>query len=373
MIDTKTNKIKKISSNMKYKKDENTIWDKVLFVGIDYKNPKGGIAIVEYEYNKIISPCNFVRTTVTGNKIFKIVVFIESILRFVFYLIFKRQIEIVHIHGASYVSFWRKSIFILIAKLFRKKVVYHMHGGGFKEFRDKHQKIVDFIVSKVDVVIALSETWMNFFKNEMKCDNVCIIHNIIEKPVYNKSARKNKINCDFLFLGLICKNKGIYDLLNIIQKNQILFRSKNIRFILGGNGETETLQNYIQLHNLKDLVIFKGWVSGNKKIELLNYADIYILPSYYEGVPISILEAMSYRMPIISTNIGGIPEIVQYGVNGYLTNPGNLKDITKFIIDLADSMDLRKKMGEESYGKCQQYLPENVKNELMTLYTSLLN
>ena len=129
-----------------------------------------------------------------------------------------------------------------------------------------------------------------------------------------------------LFLGLLGKNKGIYDLLECIRDHKVEFQGK-LKLYIGGNGEIEHVKQLIKEYGIADIVIFEGWVSGDKKIELLNKSDAYILPSYKEGLPISILEAMSYGMPIISTPVGGIPEIVSNGENGYLVEPGNKEDI----------------------------------------------
>lgn len=345
--------------------------DNILTIGIKYKPVKGGVAAVISEYSKIIRPFHFIATVNTSNKLMKFLVFLKAIVIFLYYMLFKRNIKIIHIHGASYASFWRKSFFIIIAKIFRKEVIYHIHGGGFKKFSKEHSKCVNYILSKVDIVVVLSESWLTFFHEELKCKDVRIIHNIIEEPVYTDKESKNKNECVFLFLGLICKNKGVYDLLQIIKNNEEVYRGKN-KFIIGGNGETDDLLNFIKTNNLEDIVEYAGWVSGKKKADLFNLADVYILPSYFEGLPISILEAMSYHLPIISTNVGGIPEIVRNGINGFLINPGDIEALTKSIFDMADNKENRIKMGEESYKICIPYMASNVKQDLSILYSNLL-
>ena len=89
------------------------------------------------------------------------------------------------------------------------------------------------------------------------------------------------------------------------------------------DGETERLLTYLADHKLETLVQFEGWVSGEKKHELLSSSDVYILPSYHEGLPISILEAMNYQLPVIATPVGGTAEAVQEGINGFLVTPGD--------------------------------------------------
>lgn len=94
---------------------------------------------------------------------------------------------------------------------------------------------------------------------------------------------------------------------------------------IGGNGETDRLLSIIKELGIETLVRFEGWVDKEKKQYLLNLADVYILPSFIEGVPISILEAESYHKPVITTNVGGIPSIVQDRVSGVFVTPGMIK------------------------------------------------
>ena len=141
---------------------------------------------------------------------------------------------------------------------------------------------------------------------------------------------------------------------------------------IGGNGETERLQEIIAHEGLSSIVKFEGWVSGKKKIDLLNKADIFILPSYTEGLPISILEAMAYSVPVISTNVGGIPEVIKNEENGYILTPGDKEGFFNSIMALATDKALRKRMGEISCKRIQQNFPENVSKKLENIYAKLL-
>lgn len=98
-----------------------------------------------------------------------------------------------------------------------------------------------------------------------------------------------------------------------------------------------------------DNVEFPGWVRGDTKDKLLREADVFFLPSYNEGMPMSVLDAMGYGLPVVSTNVGGIPKIVHDGENGYCCDPGNVnrfaKGITKILLDGRG----RKSFGEASW------------------------
>ena len=340
----------------------------ILTIGIDYRVVRGGVAAVENVYSTFYQPFNHVTTTVTNGQVKKLLVLCKAILQFLYWMLFHPEIKIVHVQGSVGASFWRKAIFIYIAKFFHKKVVWHMHAGRFAVFYQQHRYAVKKVVDKSDVIIALSEYWKEYFKNEFPTKRVEIIKNVISAP---KAHKQQTSYFTLLFLGLLGKNKGIYDLLECIWDHKVEFQGK-LKLYIGGNGEIEHVKQLIKEYGIADIVIFEGWVSGDKKIELLNKSDAYILPSYKEGLPISILEAMSYGMPIISTPVGGIPEIVSNGENGYLVEPGNKEDIYKAIISLLNDSDLRNRMGSVSLSRVGEHLPEYVEKQLETLYDSLL-
>lgn len=340
----------------------------ILTIGIDYRVVRGGVAAVENVYSTFYQPFNHVTTTVTNGQVKKLLVLCKAIMQFLYWMLFHPEIKIVHVQGSVGASFWRKAIFIYIAKFFHKKVVWHMHAGRFAVFYQQHRYAVRKVVNKSDVIIALSEYWKEYFKNEFPTKRVEIIKNVISAPRVHKQQTGY---FTLLFLGLLGKNKGIYDLLECIRDHKVEFQGK-LKLYIGGNGEIEHVKQLIKEYGIADITIFEGWVSGDKKIELLNKSDAYILPSYKEGLPISILEAMSYGMPIISTPVGGIPEIVSNGENGYLVEPGNKEDIYKAIISLLNDSDLRNRMGSVSLSGVGEHLPEYVEKQLETLYDSLL-
>ena len=342
---------------------------KILTIGIDYRLVRGGVAAVENVYSTFYHPFNHITTTVTNGQVKKLLVLCKAILQFLYWMLFHPEIKIVHVQGASNASFWRKRIFIYIAKWFNKKVVYHMHGGGFGDFSREHPKAVRRLLEKCDVVIALSDYWKSFFESELHFKNVVVVKNVIAEPV----IAPHKTSCfSLLFLGLLGKNKGIYDLLDCLNEHKSDFSGK-LKLFVGGNGEISKVTQMISKYGLNDLVSFEGWVSGDKKTDLLNKVDAYILPSYHEGLPISILEAMSYSLPVISTNVGGIPEILKNGENGFLIQAGDKVGMYHAIRTLATDEKLRVDMGAASLVKVKEHLPNYVEKQLNELYNMLLN
>lgn len=347
-----------------------TTSDKILFLGPPYKNPKGGIASVLYSYSRLFESLNFISTTNMGNFIENLSCFFLAIFKFLYYLL-NRNIHIIHIQGASRISFWRASVFICIAIWFNKKIIYHIHGGGFKSFSLKHKKSVCYVLSKCNVIIALSQNWKQFFEKEFHHKNVRIIPNIIDIPLEDHSIRDNRV-IQFLFLGKICEKKGIFDLIETIDENKDIFEGK-MKLIIGGDGDTKRLEKFIKDNKLNEIIQYVGWINGEKKIEILNKSHVYILPSYVEALPISILEAMSYNLPVISTRVGAIPNIVYNNENGFLIAPGDKDALKNAITEMISvTPEKRESMGKQSFNLVQPYLSIHVEKELEELYMSLL-
>ena len=345
------------------------ITDRVLLVGPDCESPKGGIGMVTKTYRQFFSSFNYLTTQSEGNRFQKSCIFAKALWKLIPFLL-NSKIRLIHVHGSSDGSFVRKSLIILLSKLVGKKVIYHIHSGSFKAFVAKHTKVVTYILRKCDYIVALSDYWKKYFEEDLHCRNVTVVHNIMDYPREDHSSRNVNL-CTFLFLGKICDHKGIFDLLDVITDHFSSLDGK-IKLIIAGMGETERLENYIKDNKLRDIVEYVGWVDDEAKRQLLNESDVVILPSYYEGVPICILEGYSYHLPAISTRVGGIPEILEDEKNGILFTPGDKDALYNAIIRMTDFPSVRLAMGEYAYQTSLAHLPSQVEESLIELYSQLL-
>ena len=341
----------------------------VVSIGCSNKNnPKGGIGQVLYCYEQyVFEEFNFVTISRKSNIWNNIALFIRGLFNFLFTLLFKRKIKIVHIHTSQRRSFVRSNVFMTLAKVFKKKLVLHIHGGGFRDYYYEKPDFVTRCLKKCDVIVVLSEEWKNFLKS-VGFDSV-VVENIITEPVMREVPEDDKVH--LLFLGLITKLKGIYDLVEVIAEHKDEFRGKMLLHV-GGNGEVDVLKKKIKDLEVEELVKFEGWVSKDKKIELMNKCKVFILPSYVEGLPLSILEAMSYNMAIISTRVGGIPSIVEDQINGLLFEPGDKDSIYSSVKLLVFNKQLLLSMSKDNSQKIGDFYPDNVANKLEYIYTTLL-
>lgn len=353
--------------------------ESVLTVGSEYRNHRGGIGSVIETYSKYFSVFNYICSYGTSkNKIVIVCKFLKSLLQLAIVLKKNNKIELVHIHGAAKGSFFRKYIIFLFSKyLFRKKVIFHCHGSEMEKFyfSSPHfvQQMMVYFFNNVDLIICLSTSWSLFFKQNFSPQKIAVLENIVEEVIgQSKLDHRTDNTINFLFMGAVGNRKGIFDLLEMI----LLYKqelSGKMKLIIGGNGEIKRLKEFIAVNELSEIVTYEGWVSGVLKNKLFNETDVYILPSYNEGLPISILEAMTYGLPVISTNVGGIPEIITNGINGCVINPGDNEGIYSSLKLFIDTPALCKEYGSNSMEIVQPYYAKNVIPKLESIYKELLN
>lgn len=345
----------------------------VLFIGPDHRNHRGGIGAVLDVYSKHVTPFKFIPTYVTKSFAKQFIVYVSAVFKLIWVCITDREIKILHIHHASRGSFMRKVVLVGIGKIFGKKIILHIHGGGFHNFykRSKLMKpVIRWALESADAVVCLSEMWKNYYSSTFKLKRLVIINNVIETPLIKEHVQNGTLN--LLFLGHITEKKGVFDLLKVLASNRDQFQHK-VKVTFGGIGEVERLEKEISDNQFNGDVKFAGWVNGHKKAELLNDCDVYVLPSYFEALPISILEAMSYGKPVISTEIGGIPEIVKPGVNGWLFKPGDQQALGSIISEAMTDKARLKQYGNNSLSISKSYTPESVFQSLNDLYQQVLN
>ena len=348
---------------------------KIIFLGTEFTRGQGGIASVLREYRKIFPTVKFISTTASEGGLSNLLSLFHALLILPYYLV-KKTTSIVHIHGASFNSFYRKFLFIKICQFFGGKVIYHVHGGQFQTFYSTANKLTRYLISdavnNVDCIICLSENWRNFFLSNFEPKKIEVIPNIVPYREFSSRSKTLKsFPLKFVFLGDISKQKGVWWLMEACAENKLRWTGK-IKIYLAGKGDTSLLVNDIKAKGLEKIMEYVGWISGDGKDQMLETSDVFILPSYNEGLPISILEAMSYGLPVISTNVGGIPEIVEQHKNGILVKPENSRQLIAAIDFAIENSNEFIAYGTQSLERVKPYFPEQVKEKLILIYKELL-
>lgn len=342
---------------------------KVLMIG-PARDVKGGMTTVvdnyyKYGLNKQIE-LKYIETINDKGKIHK---FLKERKGFFEFKKCIKNYDVVHIHMASKRSTFRKSKYVRIAKKHNKKVIIHLHGGAFKEFFSKcnikQQQYIKETFNLADKIIVLSEEWGEYIEKLVEDKKkITIIYNSIIIP---NDFDKDVDTQSFLFLGRIEESKGIYDLLDVFKK--VINKFPEVHLYIGGNGEKNKLEKIIKEDKLEKNVSYIGWIEGKEKEEYLKKCSIYCLPSYNEGMPMSVLEAMAYKNIVITTDVGGIPKVITNNLNGFLIKPGDKEKLLQTIKKILSDTQLRKRISVNARKTViEKFDINNNINKLIDLY-----
>ena len=313
------------------------------------KTVKGGMTTVvenyfKYGLDKRVN-LKYIETINDKNIILKVFKMIKGFFHF---MAIVKKYDIIHIHMASRMSTFRKGIYIRVAKKLNKKIILHIHGGEYKLFIEecnkKQKKYVFKTLNLADKVIVLSEEWKNYFSNIVESEKIVILYNSIIIP---EDFKKNVNTKKIIFLGRIEKGKGIYELVEVIEKLIKVYPNTYL-YIAGTGIEEHNIKNIIKRKKLEGNIKMLGWINEVQKQKYLKESSYIILPSYNEGMPMCLIEGMAYKNIAISTNVGGIPKIIDNLHNGLLIKAGNNKQLYETIEMLFHDKKLREKISKNA-------------------------
>lgn len=326
---------------------------KVLMIG-PARNVKGGMTTVVNQYlnSSLNDDFNIKYIESTNDKCF-ILKSIKIIVGFIKYCFLIKKADIVHIHMASNMSTYRKLKYVLLASKNNKRIILHIHGGGFEKFYSEctksKKKYIRKTLNLCNKIIVLSNEWEEFFSKIVDSKKIEIVYNGVEIP---KDYKKDLCNKNILFLGRINKQKGIYDLLEVIKR--LKGKYPDVHLYICGSGEESNIKSFIDRNMINNNVELLGWLNGGAKEDIIKKCTYFVLPSYFEAIPMSILEAMSYKCVTISTNVGGIPKLIASGEDGFLVNPGDCDNLYITLCKLFNDSLLVKNISKKARIKVEE-------------------
>lgn len=346
---------------------------KILMLGTDVTT-KGGIASVIQDYiaSGLMTRLNaeYIPTHKDGSKLFKMGFFLAQLPKIIFKMPSK---DIVHIHTSHGWSFRRLCPLLFIARGFGKKAILHVHGSQFDIYYQEAGRLEKALIRRgllaASTVIALSRDWEQKLHQIQALATVSVVKNSVDLDKFEHiQDRSLETPVRLLFLGRLGERKGVYELLDALGS----LPKNSFRCILAGDGDIKEVKEIVSQRGWKNSVDVPGWVDAQNKMHLLEQSDIYLLPSHHEGLPISILEALAAGLPVISTPVGGIPEAIADGHNGYLVAPGDSQALAKAIKKLASDAQLWRQMSIQAKmtAKNQFGMPQ-VEAALSKIYSEL--
>jgi len=327
----------------------------IILVGADPKHStehKGGvltlsISLIEYCKNNDIKIeiINTLKNSFKSNNLlynfkkgFKRVFILFNLLR-------SNKINNVILFTGANFSFLERILMCFICKIFKINSTLVIVDGFFFNVLNSNKIYKYFIKLLLKIpskIISTGTKWTNLF-TYLKVNNEKIIklNYWLPKNIEIKKYPKNKQNnsvLNFLFVGWLVKEKGIYEIMDSIK---LLKLNYTFNFTFVGNGPLFSfLKNEIEFNNLQNFVFLKGWLNDNEYIKILEESDIFVLPSYAEGFPISLIEALAFGLPCIVTDVGGITDSVIDNKNGYVVRINNSLDLYLAMLKYINNINL---------------------------------
>ena len=308
---------------------------RVLMCGSDIRTVKGGMVTVEKNYLEYPgwkkAEITFIPTHTEGNPLKKCLCFAGG-WRKVLGCLIRRRANILHLHMAERGSFYRKAWLLKLGHWFGVPVVIHHHGAEFEDFygtlSEKKKQYVKEILEEADLNLVLSERLKQELLQKAPLAKTEVLHNAVPVP----DRIPDRTNVDrILMLGAQGKRKGSYDLLEAVAAIDKKL-PKTIKVWMCGDENVAGVKQRVEELGLQNRIEHVGWIAGAEREECLRRAMLHVLPSYREGLPMSILETMGQGIPNISTRIASIPEVIQDGENGFLITPGDVEALQNRIL-----------------------------------------
>mgnify|MGYP003588217846 CR=1 FL=1 len=299
-----------------------------------------------------------------------------------FYYLLKYRPDVIHLTSSGSLGLWKDVFFAYIAKLFNIPLTIHFRFGRISEISELNNwewKVLKKVVSLSSSVIVLDDNSCRTLKNQ-NLKNIFVIPNPISESVEN--IINTQENCRFsdrndyrslLFVGHVTKNKGIFEL---VESFSLL--SNIDELILVGPFELEVKNKIIELAGIKsDKITFTGALDKVEVLNAMQQANVLVLPSYTEGFPNVIIEAMAMQCPVVATNVGAVPNMLNDGYSnpaGLVVEPKNVEALTEALDFMISNPDQAKIFAHNAYLKVKsEYTLEKVCCQYEGIWTNCVN
>jgi glycosyltransferase involved in cell wall biosynthesis len=293
-----------------------------------------------------------------------------SIFRIAFTILRDRP-HIIHVFTCSYWGYWRNWIYILVGKLLGRKTIFHLLGAidiFYEEVGETQKKWLRTSLNSADEYLVQSpelRRWVEQYSARP-------VRSLWNGIYLDQIAPKEESSPQFITpsskpvgitIGGLGKNKGAAELIQAIE--QLKAVDVDLDWVFVGGGDVANYRALVEARGLAENIRFTGVISEAEKWQYLHHADLFCLPSYAEGQPISILEAMAVGLPIISTAVGSITEVVRDGIDGYIIPPVDIDLLAGRIKELVETPEKCREMGQNA----QQVAEE--RHDIHTLFENM--
>ena len=277
------------------------------------------------------------------------------------YLRIGGRLDLLHLNLASYGSTWRKLILARVASFLGIRYIIHLHGALYRDFWQKAPKLIQreirYLFSNAAHVIVLGTVWRDFIADcvpEAR-DRIEILPNATRRS--SLPHRTGGETVVILFLGRVSERKGAPQLMDALNRLQSL---SAWRAVIAGDGDLATARARIRELSLEGRVQLPGWVGPGEVESLIAEADILVLPSFDENLPMSVIEGMAAGLAIVSTPVGAVEDIITDDQTGLLVPPGDVAALADALRRLIENPVLRQQLGTAAAEFQRQHLDIDV-------------
>lgn len=298
---------------------------------------------------------------------------LKTILKFLIYLVEillkGKKVDTLHVFSNSYLNFFLFTIpAVFVSKIYRKNCIIHYHGGGAASFFLHWMWLIRPIFKLADTILVPSGFLQEIFsKYKLKTE---VVPNIMELGNSSVQITNHSGNGKPITIIINRHLEPIYNIKCAIDAVEILInKGKNVILtVLGGGSQFEELLHYTKTKKLEAKIIFEGEVPSKQIETYFKNADIFLNTSLFDNQPVAILEAFAYGLPVVTTNVGGIPHMVNDGENGLLVPPNDPHTIASKIIELMEDRNLYETIVENGFKSIQKYQWSELVNNYFKLY-----
>ena len=287
------------------------------------------------------------------------------------------RIDLCHVNLSTGASTIRKALFAMICRLFRVKYVVHLHGGDYRRFfaglPRPLQNLARTLYRRADRVIVLGSLWQDYVVQEIGVapDRIVVLPNAVLGPGEIDSSKKLSPP-RIAFLGRLTEAKGADEIVQALSDPRV--SSRDWTAVLAGDGEIARFRSRLEDLGLAERVALPGWIESDAVTELLCESSIFVLPSHFENLPLSMLEAMAHGLCCIVTPVGSVEDVIADGVNGLVVPVGDASALAEALLSVLQDAELRMRLsGAARRDFLSDYDYGDYRGKLASIYTSVLD
>lgn len=255
--------------------------------------------------------------------------------------------------SSAHASFWEKGAWLMLARTYRVPMVVMLVDGNFPRFYTSLPSplrgLVRWLLARYAVVVAQTASWRRYFENIAPGAHYIVLSNGVDCRAFAPVDRPVRARPIVTYLGWLIPEKGVFDLIEAARLLQDRGLDFTVRLIGPPHGNEERVRQAIADGRLSAVVEVPGIRRSRAEVQAAyNEADVFVLPSWAEGLPNALLEAMASGLPVVATAVGGMTDVIEHGVSGSLVPPRNAAAIAAALEPLVRDPGLRARMGRSA-------------------------